>query len=69
MAKDKHAELAGRLRAATVSYQMGFKSIYRVLRDYSDVEIGVYWHDLAEEVVESIITGGMPRSGISKLIH
>jgi hypothetical protein len=69
MAKDKHPELVRRLPAATVSYQRGFKSIYRVLHNYTDVEIEVYWHELAEEVVESIVAGGMPRSGISKLVH
>jgi hypothetical protein len=69
LAKDKHSERARGLAAAIGSYQMGVISIDRVLRNYSDVEIGAYWHELAEQVVESIITSEKAPSGISKLVN
>jgi len=52
MPSHKYPELARRLAAATGSYTTRVKSMDYYMREYVSGEVGQYWHELAEQIME-----------------
>jgi hypothetical protein len=65
----KYPELARRLATAAVSCIAGVGSMDHFMREHVTGDVGPFWHQLAEQVMDAISQPRDAAPDVSKLIH